>query len=148
MIAVGLWGAQLGAPAIWLLPVAFPLMMAFGGLLGLTGVELPAVELGIALSAVILGALILGAIRVPIAAALFIVGFFAVFHGHAHGTEMTAGQSAILYSIGFVIATGLLHALGIAIGLIERWQVGRVALRGAGSVVMAGGLFFLWSALA
>jgi urease accessory protein len=148
MVAVGLWGAQLGAPAIWLLPVAFPLMMAFGGLLGLTGVELPAVELGIALSAVILGALILGTIRVPIAAALFIVGFFAVFHGHAHGTEMTAGQSAILYSIGFVIATGLLHALGIGIGLIERWQVGRVALRGAGSVVMAGGLFFLWSALA
>jgi urease accessory protein len=97
---------------------------------------------------VILGALILGTIRVPIAAALFIVGFFAVFHGHAHGTEMTAGQSAILYSIGFVIATGLLHALGIGIGLIERWQVGRVALRGAGSVVMAGGLFFLWSALA
>jgi urease accessory protein len=148
MVAVGLWGAQLGAPAIWLLPVAFPLMMAFGGLLGLSGIELPAVELGIALSAVILGALILGAIRLPIAAALLIVGFFAVFHGHAHGAEMSPGQSAILYSIGFVIATGLLHALGIAIGLIERWQVGRVALRGAGSVVMAGGLFFLWSALA
>jgi urease accessory protein len=143
MVAVGLWGAQLGAPAIWLLPVAFPIMMAFGGLLGLSGVELPAVELGIALSAVILGALILGAI----------VGLFAVFHGHAHGTEMTPGQSAILYSIGFVIATGLLHAVGIGIGLIERWHLGpwdagRLALRGTGSIVMAGGLFFLWSALA
>lgn len=148
MVAVGLWGAQLGAPAIWLLPVAFPIMMAFGGLLGLSGIELPAVELGIALSAVILGALILGAIRLPLAAALLVVGFFAIFHGHAHGTEMTAGQSAILYSIGFVIATGLLHAAGIAIGLIHRWDTGRVALRGAGAVVMAGGVFFLWSALA
>jgi len=148
MVAVGLWGAQLGAPAIWLLPVAFPIMMAFGGLLGLSGVELPAVELGIALSAVILGALILGAIRLPLAAALVVVGFFAVFHGHAHGTEMSPGQSAILYSIGFVIATGLLHAAGIGIGLIHRWDAGRIALRGAGSVVMAGGLFFLWNALA
>jgi urease accessory protein len=148
MVAVGLWGAQLGAPAIWLLPVAFPIMMAFGGLLGLSGVELPAVELGIALSAVILGALILGAIRLPLVAALLVVGFFAVFHGHAHGTEMSPGQSAILYSIGFVIATGLLHAAGIGIGLIQRWNAGRVALRGAGSFVMAGGLFFLWNALA
>ena len=153
MVAVGLWGAQLGAPAIWLLPVAFPIMMALGGLLGLSGVELPAVELGIALSAVILGALILGAIRLPLAAALLVVGFFAIFHGHAHGTEMTPGQSAILYSIGFVIATGLLHAAGIGIGLIQHWQIGRwdagrVALRGAGAVVLAGGVFFLWSALA
>jgi len=148
MVAVGLWGAQLGAPAIWLLPVAFPIMMAFGGLLGLSGVELPAVELGIALSAVMLGALILGAVRLPLAAALLVVGFFAVFHGHAHGTEMTPGQSAILYSIGFVIATGLLHGLGIGIGLIQRWDAGQIALRGAGSIVMAGGLFFLWNALA
>ena len=148
MVAVGLWGAQLGAPAIWLLPVAFPIMMAFGGLLGLSGIELPAVELGIALSAVILGALILGAIRLPIALALLIVGFFAIFHGHAHGAEMSPGQSAILYSIGFVIATGLLHAAGIGVGLIHRWDTGRVALRGAGAVVMAGGAFFLWNALA
>jgi urease accessory protein len=148
MVAVGLWGAQLGAPAIWLLPVAFPIMMAFGGLLGLSGVELPAVELGIALSAVILGALILGAVRLPLAAALLVVGFFAVFHGHAHGTEMSPGQSAILYSIGFVIATGLLHAAGIGMGLVQRWSAGRAALRGAGALVMAGGVFFLWSALA
>jgi urease accessory protein len=123
-------------------------MMAFGGLLGLSGVELPAVELGIALSAVVLGALILGAVRLPLAAALLVVAFFAVFHGHAHGTEMTPGQSAILYSIGFVIATGLLHAAGIGIGLIHHWNAGRMALRGAGSIVMAGGLFFLWQALA
>jgi urease accessory protein len=148
MVAVGLWGAQLGAPAIWVLPVVFPMMMAFGGLLGLIGIGLPGVELGIALSAVVLGALIFGAIRLPLAAALLVVAFFAVFHGHAHGTEMSAGQSAILYSLGFVMATGLLHAVGIAIGLIHRWDAGRVALRAAGSVVLAGGLFFLWTAFA
>jgi urease accessory protein len=147
MVAVGLWGAQLGPPAIWLLPVTFPIMMAVGGLLGLLGIGLPAVELGIAVSAVVLGALILGAVRLPLPAALAIVGFFAVFHGYAHGAEMAPGQSAILYSLGFVIATGLLHALGILIGLIHRWSVGRIALRGAGAVVMAGGLFFLWGAL-
>jgi urease accessory protein len=147
MVAVGLWGAQLGPPAIWLLPVTFPIMMAVGGLLGLLGIGLPAVELGIAVSAVVLGALILGAVRLPLPAALAIVGFFAVFHGYAHGAEMAPGQSAILYSLGFVIATGLLHALGILIGLINRWSAGRIALRGAGAVVTAGGLFFLWGAL-
>ena len=147
MVAVGVWGAQLGRPAIWLLPVVFPLLMALGGFAGLMGWNLPAIEVGIALSAVVLGALILGQIRLPLAVALLIVAFFAVFHGHAHGTEMGADANAMLYSIGFVIATGLLHAAGIALGLIHRWDTGRVILRAAGSVVLAGGLFFLWGAL-
>jgi urease accessory protein len=147
MVAVGVWGAQLGRPAIWLLPVVFPLLMALGGFAGLMGWNLPAIEVGIALSAVVLGALILGQIRLPLAVALLIVAFFAVFHGHAHGTEMGSDANAMLYSIGFVIATGLLHAAGIALGLIHRWETGRVILRAAGSVVLAGGLFFLWSAL-
>jgi urease accessory protein len=148
MVAVGVWGAQLGRPAIWLLPVVFPLLMALGGFAGLVGWDLPAIEVGIALSAVVLGALILGQIRLPLAIAVLIVAFFAVFHGHAHGTEMEAGQSAMLYSIGFVIATGLLHAAGIALGLIQRWDTGQVLLRAAGSVVLAGGLYFLWGAVA
>lgn len=147
MVAVGLWGAQLGAPAIWVLPVAFPMMMAFGGMLGLMGVALPGVEIGIAVSAVVLGALIFGQVRVALTAALAIVAFFAVFHGHAHGTELAPGQNAMLYSLGFVIATGLLHAVGIGIGLIHRWEFGRMVLRGAGSLVLLGGLFFLWGAM-
>jgi urease accessory protein len=147
MVAVGLWGAQLGAPAIWLLPVAFPMMMAFGGMLGLMGVPVPGIEVGIAVSAVVLGALIVGETRMPIFGALLVVAFFALFHGHAHGTELAPGQNAMLYSLGFVIATGSLHAVGIAIGLVHRWKAGRLALRGAGSLVMAGGLFFLWGAL-
>jgi urease accessory protein len=147
MVAVGLWGAQLGAPAIWVLPVAFPMMMAFGGMLGLMGIPLPGVEVGIAVSAMVLGALVLGGIRLSLVAAVAVVAFFAVFHGHAHGTELQAGQNAMLYSLGFVIATGLLHAVGIGIGLIQRWNLGRTVLRGAGGLVLAGGLYFFWVAL-
>jgi len=147
MVAVGLWGAQLGNPAMWLLPVAFPMMMAVGGMLGLIGVPFPGIEAGIAVSGIVLGALILGQVKMPTPVALGIVAFFAVFHGHAHGTELAAGQNAILYSLGFVIATGTLHAVGITLGLIHRWNVGRLALRCAGSIVLAGGLFFLWGAV-
>jgi len=148
MLAVGLWGAQLGAPAIWLLPVTFPLVMAFGGFLGLLGVPLPGVEVGIALSAILLGTMVATQSRPPLWLAAVVVGFFAVFHGHAHGTELPAGQSGLLYSIGFVIMTGTLHATGIAIGLIHRWQQGRIVLRGAGAIVGAAGVFFLWRAIA
>jgi urease accessory protein len=148
MIAVGLWGVQLGSPAIWLLPVAFPMMMAFGGMLGLMGIPLPGVEIGIAVSGVVLGALILGEAKMPLIGALLVVGFFAIFHGHAHGTELSPGQNAMLYSLGFVICTGILHAGGIGLGLVHKWDSGRLALRGAGSVVMIAGLFFLWRTLA
>ena len=148
MVAVGLWGAQLGAPAIWLLPVTFPLMMAFGGFLGLVGVPLPGVEIGIAASAILLGTMVALQARPPLALAALLVAFFAVFHGHAHGTELPAGESGLLYSVGFVVATGLLHAVGISIGLIHRWVAGRVLLRGAGVVVMLAGSFFLLRAVA
>jgi len=148
MVAVGLWGAQLGMPAMWVLPVAFPMMMAFGGMLGLVGIPLPGVEIGIAVSAVVLGALVLGQVRLSLITAVCVVAVFAVFHGHAHGTELEAGQNAMLYSLGFVIATGMLHAVGIATGLINRWDIGRQALRVAGALVMVGGLYFLWGAVA
>jgi len=147
MVAVGLWGAQLGVPAIWLLPVTFPLVMAFGGFLGLVGIPLPGVETGIALSALALGLAVATSWRPPLAISALMVAAFAVFHGHAHGTELPAGQSGLTYSIGFVMATGLLHLAGISIGLIHRWPVGRVALRVLGAGVAAGGLFFLWRAL-
>ena len=147
MVAVGLWGAQLGAPAIWLLPVTFPLMMAFGGFLGLVGVPLPGVEIAIATSGILLGAMVALQARPPLVVATLLVAFFAVFHGHAHGTELPAGQSGLLYSVGFVVATGLLHAVGISIGLIHRWAAGRILLRGAGLVVLLAGVFFLWRAV-
>jgi urease accessory protein len=147
MVAVGLWGAQLGQPAIWALPVTFPLVMAFGGFLGLIGVTVPGSELGIALSGVCLGAAVLTQFRPPLWVAAALVGTFGLFHGYAHGHELPPGQNALLYSAGFILATGLLHATGIAIGLVHRWAWGRYALRGAGAVVMSGGLYFLWAAL-
>ena len=147
MVAVGLWGAQLGVPAIWLLPVTFPLVMAVGGFLGLVGIPLPGVETGVALSALALGLAVATSWRPPLAIATLMVAAFAVFHGHAHGTELPAGQSGLTYSIGFVMATGLLHLAGISIGLIHRWPVGQVVLRVLGAGVAAGGLFFLWRAL-
>jgi urease accessory protein len=147
MIAVGLWGAQLGNPALWILPVTFPMVMAFGAMMGLMGIPLPGIEIGIAVSAMVLGTMVLGEVRPKLVVAAVLVGVFAIFHGHAHGTELPPGQSGLLYSMGFVIATGVLHGIGIAIGLIHRWQVGRIVLRCAGGFIAIMGVYFLWRAL-
>jgi urease accessory protein len=148
MVAVGLWGAQLGRPALWLLPVTFPMVMAFGGMLGLLGLALPGIEVGIAASAVLLGLMVACEARPPLWVAAALVGFFAIFHGHAHGAELPAGADAVLYSIGFVIATGCLHAAGIGVGLIYRWPAGKATLRLAGGAVALAGVAFLWQAVA
>src|SRR5208282_1687307 len=148
MVAVGLWGVQLGRPAVWLLPVTFPMVMAFGGMVGLMGLALPGIEIGIAVSAIILGVMVGWEVRPPLWLAAVVVGFFAVFHGHAHGAELPAGADALLYSIGFVVATGCLHAAGISLGLIHRWRAGQVTLRATGVVVALAGVCFLWHAVA
>jgi urease accessory protein len=147
MVAVGLWGAVLGPPAIWVLPVAFPLVMAFGGLLGLLGVPIPGVEIGIAASGLVLGQMVLFEVRAPLWLAALIVAAFAVFHGHAHGSELPAGSNALLYSLAFVLATGLLHLMGILVGEARRWPGGRRFVQAAGGVVALAGLFFLERAL-
>jgi urease accessory protein len=142
MVAVGLWGAFLGAPAIWVLPVVFPLVMALGGVLGVLGVPIPAVETGIALSAIVLGAMVALAARPPLPVAALLVGAFAVFHGHAHGTELSSAASPLVFSLGFMLATGLLHAAGIAFGLLVRWPAGRLAVRSLGAgISLVGGAF-------
>ena len=148
MIAVGLWGAQLGAPAIWILPVAFPLVMAFGGMLGLLGVPLPGTEFGIAASAIMLGAAVMLKVRPPLAVAALLVGFFAIFHGYAHGSELPPGENGLLYSLGFVIATGCLHAVGITIGLVNRGIWGQRSVRFAGAAIALTGVVFLYKAVA
>jgi len=147
MVAVGLWGAFLGVPALWVLPVVFPLVMAFGGALGVLGVPLPGVEIGIALSAMVLGVMVAGALRPPLWVAAVLVGVFAIFHGHAHGTELPQAAGPIAYSLGFVIATGLLHLGGIGLGLLTRWSVGRAAVRAAGALIAGIGVFFLVQAV-
>jgi urease accessory protein len=143
MVAVGLWGAFLGAPAIWLLPIVFPVVMALGGVLGILGVAVPSVEVGIALSAVVLGLCVALALRPPLWIAAVIVGAFAIFHGHAHGTELPGSANAVAYAVGFVIATGLLHMAGIAFGLLVRWDAGRLAVRAGGGLIALAGIAFL-----
>jgi urease accessory protein len=143
MVAVGIWGAQLGAPAIWALPVAFPLVMAVGGALGVRGVFLPGVEIGISASALLLGFMISRETKPPLYAAAVIVGFFAIFHGYAHGAELPHAANPLAYGVGFVIATGLLHMSGVALGLIHRWPPGARTLRIAGAGISLAGLFLL-----
>lgn len=147
MVAVGLWGAFLGSPAIWLLPVVFPLVMAVGGAFGVLGVPLPAVEIAIALSGLVLGLLVAFAVRAPLWSAAVIVGAFALFHGHAHGAELPVAANPYAYGIGFVIATGLLHLTGIAVGFVTRLPFGTYAVRTAGAVIAAVGMVFLVGAV-
>jgi urease accessory protein len=143
MVAVGLWGAFLGPPAIWLLPIVFPLVMAFGGVLGILGVPVPATETGIAASAIVLGLMVALAARPPLWSAAVLVGAFAIFHGYAHGAELPAGTNAVAFASGFVIATGLLHLSGIAFGLLTRWPAGRLAVRAAGAMIALVGVAYL-----
>lgn len=143
MVAVGLWGAILGPPAIFLLPIVFPLVMALGGVLGILGVVLPGIEAGIGVSAVVLGLAVAVGAKPPLWAAAMAVGVFAIFHGHAHGAELPAGADALAYSIGFVVSTGLLHLAGIAIGLSVRWSAGHAMVRAIGGAIALAGLVFL-----
>ncbi|MEZ5543159.1 MAG: HupE/UreJ family protein [Pseudomonadota bacterium] len=143
MVAVGLWGAQLGLPSLWVLPVAFPLIMALGGAAGAAGLPLPAVETGIAASGLVLGLAVLFSIRVPLWLALLPVSVFAIYHGHAHGTEMPTYGSPLLYAVGFVLATGALHLCGIGIGLLWRWPAGQWVVRASGGLIAGVGGFLL-----
>lgn len=147
MVAVGLWGAVLGPPALWLLPVAFPIVMALGGCLGLLGVVMPGVEIGIAVSGMLLGLMVLLEIRAPLMVASAIVSAFALFHGYAHGAELPARGNPLTYSLAFVTATGLLHLLGILVGETRRWPGGRRFVQAAGAGVALVGLGFLLRAL-
>jgi len=141
MLAVGMWGAQLGAPAIWVLPVAFPMVMAFGGVLGILGFPLPAVELGITLSVVMLGSVIATDRRPPLQIAAFLVAFFAVFHGYAHGAELPGQVGAVAYCAGFVIATGLIHLTGIGMGFVIHAPGGLQILRAGGGAIALTGVY-------
>ena len=147
MISVGLWGAILGRPLIMALPMIFPSMMVFGAALAMIGMPMPPVELGIALSVVVLGAMILLGVRASVPVACAVVALFALFHGYAHGAELPSAADPVGYSAGFVLSTGLLHVVGIAMGAASDRPGGKVALRSAGGGVALCGLFFLTAAL-
>jgi urease accessory protein len=139
MVAVGVWAAQIGRPALWLLPVAFPAAMALGGALGATGFDVPFVEAGIAGSVAVLGLLIAMAVRPPVHIAAALIVVFALCHGHAHGTELPETASPLLYGIGFVLATAILHAIGLGFGVLARYPFGLKAVRvGGGAIAVAG----------
>jgi urease accessory protein len=143
MVSVGLWGAFLGRPLVYLLPIVFPLVMVVGAVLGMAGVPMPPVEPGIALSVLVLGACIALAVRAPVIVAAAIVGMFAIFHGYAHGRELPSAADPVGYSLGFVLATGLLHVAGIALGWIKDRPGGEIAVRGTGGLIAAAGIVLL-----
>nr|WP_250888988.1 HupE/UreJ family protein [Mesorhizobium sp. dw_380] len=118
MFAVGLWGAQIGGRSIWALPVAFPQIMVLGGVAGIAGLPLPGVETGIALSIITLGLAIACAWRPAEWIALLLIAVFAVCHGYAHGAELPNAADPADFAIGFVVATGMIHLLGIGVGLV------------------------------
>lgn len=142
MMAVGLWAARIGGRALVIVPAAFLGVMALGGLAGAAGIGLPMVELGIAGSVLVLGLLIAAAPQLPLWATAAIVALFAVFHGHAHGTEMPEAALGLFYGLGFVLATALLHGIGLGIGLLgARWSGWAVRL--GGSAIAASGALLL-----
>lgn len=143
MFCVGLWGAQMGGRAVWSLPIAFPLIMVVGGMMGIAGVPLPAVESGIALSIIVLGAAIALVWRPPEWLAVLVIGVFAIFHGYAHGAELPTAADPADYAIGFVVATGLIHLAGIAVGLAFQRLRGGELSRALGGLIGLGGLYFL-----
>jgi urease accessory protein len=118
MILVGVFAYRLGGRALWLVPLAFVTVMALGGLLGIRGMPIPFVEIGIALSVIVLGAIVAFGVKAPVAVAMGVVGLFAFFHGHAHGSEMPLDVSSADYGMGFMLATALLHAIGIGAGFV------------------------------
>jgi len=143
MVAVGLWAAQIGRRALWVLPLAFPLAMAAGGLLGMGGVAVPGIETGIGASVAVLGLMIALAARPPLTVAIGLVALFAVFHGHAHGTELPAAASPVLYGLGFVAATAILHMIGLGIGQVLKLPRGQLAVRAGGAAIAVAGVFLL-----
>lgn len=146
MVAVGLFAAQLGGRALWLVPGSFVGMMAAAGLAGMSGIPLPLTETGVALSIIVLGGAIALRLALPVAAAMALVGFFAIFHGYAHGLDTPETASGLFYGLGFIAATAVLHALGIGLGLaLGRFEgaFGRNLMRVAGSAAAVIGAVML-----
>lgn len=147
MILVGVFAYQLGR-ALWLVPLTFVGVMALGGFLGVMGIPVPFVEVGIALSVIMLGAIVAFGVKAPLAVAMAAVGFFAIFHGHAHGSEMPLDASGFEYGLGFMLATAALHTVGIGLGVLigmSSKTFGNTVYRLAGGVASVAGIGLLLS---
>ena len=143
MLLVGIWGAQMGGRSLWTLPVTFPLVMAAGGFFGVIGIPFPFVEQLIAISVIVLGICVAFMVHPKEPIVLAIVGVFAAAHGHAHGAELPVAANGLAYGVGFVIATGLIHLVGIGFGeaASKPWK-GRIA-QATGAAMAAFGVYFL-----
>jgi urease accessory protein len=147
MVSVGVWGAFLGRPLIYVLPVVFPAMMVAGAIMGMFAVTVPPAEFVIALSVLVLGGCIALSVRAPVWAASLVVAVFAVFHGYAHGKELPSAADPVSYSAGFVLVTGFLHVSGIGLGTLNTRPHGVVATRSLGGVIAVLGAWFLYRAI-
>jgi urease accessory protein len=148
MLSVGILSAQIGGRAIWTVPATFVSIMAVGGLLGLIDIGLTATELGIAVSLVILGSVIAAERRISTLVVMIGVGFFAIFHGYAHGSEVPETAEPALYALGFLTGTALIHITGVVIGDIARhYERGKIVLRVGGALIALIGMFFIFGVL-
>jgi urease accessory protein len=143
MLGVGMWGAQLGGRAVWAVPAAFVTVMIAGAALALAGAPLPMVELGIGGSVLVMGGLIALGARMPLALAMGLAGLFALFHGHAHGTELPGFAHPPAFGAGFVLATAMLHAAGSGLAYVSQAQASRLPVRLSGAAMAAIGGSFL-----
>ena len=141
MVAVGLWAAQMGGRTIWAVPGTFVTVMLVGGFLGMTGIHIPYVEEGILVSVLVLGVLIAAALRFPVVIGALIVGLFALFHGHAHGSEMSMALGAIPFGLGFASGTLLLHVVGIIAGMSLQRMGSEQGVRLAGGAIVLAGIY-------
>jgi urease accessory protein len=143
LVGVGLFASLPGGRALWAVPASFIVMMLVGGMMGFAGIGIPAVEIGIAVSVVVIGVVVFLGRSWPIGAAMALVGVFAILHGYAHGVEIPVGASAALYSLGFALASTMLHVTGIALGSFSLHQMSANRLGGAAVAVTGVLLFFV-----
>jgi urease accessory protein len=140
MVAIGVLAALYGGRALWLVPLSFVAAMAIAGVIGMAGIVIPVVEVGIGVSVVVLGLAIAFQLRPPTFVAMAVVGFFALFHGYAHGAELPDGITGLPFALGFLLATALLHGTGVGLGLLmQRQASGRRLLQvGGGAMALVG----------
>ncbi|MBA4795837.1 MAG: HupE/UreJ family protein [Rhizobiales bacterium] len=145
MLAVGLWGAQMGGRSVWTLPATFPMIMCVGGIIGMTGV-LPdqPIEYGIAVSVIVLGGAIAAAWRAPEWAALVLIAAFALMHGYPHGVLAPRASDPAAFTVGFVVSTGVIHVIGIAIGAALKPIGGGRLVQALGAAIALAGFWFLF----
>ena len=144
MLSVGILSAQIGGRAIWTVPATFMSFMALGSALGYMDLGLETTELGIAASLLILGLIIAADRRLPILLAMAGVGFFGIFHGYAHGSEIPQTAEPVAYAFGFLAGTAIIHIIGVLIGdIAKHYKAGPIVLRVGGSFIAAAGMFFI-----